>query len=303
MWWPTHARDPFATQQVLFSSPPAASSGRRAGSGSASALGTAPRERRTHTGVRPGMVRRTESSTRMWIGRSCTRNRSAIPRQACERVVVLVRDRLVGAVAARHHQRSTSGVAQQELMQGRRGQHHAEVGAARGNGRRDRRITADLYISAMYRSAVVPARGEDDRRERTREQRLVGTGEVHERPRGRQRRRHQRERLVLAVLARAQGGNRALVFGAAGEVVAAEALDRDDLTGAQRGGRLRDRVDAGPATRRVPVGVDQLRPRPAPCGEPPRPQRAQAGSARPRSRSPGRGWRGTRTWALLRRAT
>ena len=40
MWWPTHARSPFATQNVFFSSAPHASSGRAAGTGSAMLAGT-----------------------------------------------------------------------------------------------------------------------------------------------------------------------------------------------------------------------------------------------------------------------
>ena len=46
--------------------------------------------------------------------------------------------------------------------------------------------------------------------------------------------RHQRERLVLAVLARAQRGDGRLVVGAAGEVIAADALDGDDEAVEQR---------------------------------------------------------------------
>ena len=54
---------------------------------------------------RPSTTRVTESSQRTWIGRSWVRNRSAMPASRLERVVVLVGDRLVGAVAAGHHQR------------------------------------------------------------------------------------------------------------------------------------------------------------------------------------------------------
>ena len=49
---------------------------------------------------------------------------------------------------------------------------------------------------------------------------------------------HDRERLVAALLARAKPGHRRLVGGVAGEVVAADALDRDDAAGA--------RASAGP---------------------------------------------------------
>ena len=74
MWCPTQARSPFATQNVFLSSAPQASRWRRAGSGSRRLAGTWPRERRS---VIP--ARTTESSVRVWISRSCSRKRSAIP--------------------------------------------------------------------------------------------------------------------------------------------------------------------------------------------------------------------------------
>ena len=40
MWWPTHARPPFATAKVFLSSAPHASSGAAAATGSASSPGT-----------------------------------------------------------------------------------------------------------------------------------------------------------------------------------------------------------------------------------------------------------------------
>ena len=40
MWWPTHARAPLATQNVLLSSAPQASSGRAAATGSGMLSGT-----------------------------------------------------------------------------------------------------------------------------------------------------------------------------------------------------------------------------------------------------------------------
>ena len=71
MWWPTHARPSRASANVHLSSAPTASSG---GAGAmANVDGTYPRERRT---IRP--PRTTESSTRVWIGRSCNRKTSAI---------------------------------------------------------------------------------------------------------------------------------------------------------------------------------------------------------------------------------
>ena len=72
MWWPTHARPSRASVNVFLSSAPQASSGGASGTGRVA--GTYPRERRTS---RPS--RTTESSVRVWIGRSCVTNTSAIP--------------------------------------------------------------------------------------------------------------------------------------------------------------------------------------------------------------------------------
>ena len=71
MWCETHARPSRASANVFLSSAPTASSG--GASATANVDGTYPRERRT---IRP--PRTTESSVRVWIGRSCSRNRSAI---------------------------------------------------------------------------------------------------------------------------------------------------------------------------------------------------------------------------------
>src|SRR6266511_3376244 len=69
-----NASRPCATQNVLFSSAPAATIGRRAGTGRGRAAGTNPRERRTGNAARS-----TESSQRRWISRSWLRNTSAMP--------------------------------------------------------------------------------------------------------------------------------------------------------------------------------------------------------------------------------
>ena len=62
-------------------------------------------------------------------------------RQALDRVVVAVGDRLVGDVAAGHHQRRR-GVGRQQVVQRRVGQHHAELGAARRHRLRHGRVGA-----------------------------------------------------------------------------------------------------------------------------------------------------------------
>ena len=63
---------------MLLSSAPYAVTGTAAGTGRAMLAGTYPRERRTISG--PSAVERTtESSVRMWIGRSWLTIRSAMP--------------------------------------------------------------------------------------------------------------------------------------------------------------------------------------------------------------------------------
>ena len=79
MWCPTQARPPLATQNVLLSSAPQASSGRPAATGSGVPAGTCPRDRRRTT-VRAPARRTTLSSVRVWIARSWSRSRSAMPR-------------------------------------------------------------------------------------------------------------------------------------------------------------------------------------------------------------------------------
>ena len=193
MWCETHARPSRASANVFFCSAPTASSG---GAGSiGNVAGTYPRERRMTCSPRS-----TESSVRVWIGRSCSRKRSAMPREALERVVVLVGDRLVGDVAAGHHQRHAD-VGQQQVMQRR-------VRAAAGRAR-----PCAARPTAPPRSVVAA----DDDRPR---------GRVE--PLARVRGDHDRERPVLAVLAGAQPRDDGLVVGAAREVEAADALDGHD---------------------------------------------------------------------------
>ena len=89
MWWPTHARSPFATQNVLFSSAPQASSVARAPDRERAALAArSPRERRSISGRAARRPRTTESSVRVWIGRSWSRNSVGDAAEALERVVV-----------------------------------------------------------------------------------------------------------------------------------------------------------------------------------------------------------------------
>ncbi len=133
--------------------------------------------------------------------------------QALERVGVVVGDRLVGDVAARHDERH-AGVDGEQLVQRRVREHDAEVGRAGRDGGRDGRVRQ--------------AAREDDRALARAQQLLRALADLDERARQLDVGDEQRERAVLAVLAAAQRGDRRLVVGTAGEVIAAEPLDRED---------------------------------------------------------------------------
>ena len=164
--------------------------------------------------------------------------------QPAQGVVVAERDRLVADVAAGQHERG-AGVGQQQVVQRRVGEHDAELARARGHGGRDVGPGA-------------PARQHDRPRRRGQERDLL-VAQRDERPRGRQVGRHEREGLLLAVLARAQPRDRVRVAGAAGQVIPADALDGHDRPGAQQRRRLRDGVPA----RLRGAAAPQPRPRPA----------------------------------------
>ena len=146
-------------------------------------------------------------------------------------VLVVDRDRLVGAVAARHHERHADVVAEQVVERGV-GEHQPEPRrpARRPTARRERppaarraRSGASTPRSSASSSAVSSAS-------------VVRA------------RRHHGERLLLAQLPRAQAGDGLLVGRVAGEVVAAEALHREDPPLAA-GGRRPPRAAASAAGR------------------------------------------------------
>ena len=122
-------------------------------------------------------------------------------------------------------------------MQRRVGQHHAEVGAARRDRRRDaaRPAAAGRRRSAARARAAAPPRPAP---RSTSAPRRVDVGG------------HERERAVLAVLARAQRRDRRLVAAPARQVEAAEALDGDDPPRAQRRGGGPHRVGGARQARR-----------------------------------------------------
>ncbi len=223
MWCPTQARPPLARQNVLFSSAPHASSGRCA---------AAQLDARRHQSARAAQHERPAQHRVVGarLDRAVVDEEAVGDRgQALQRLGVVEGDRLVGDVAAGHHERH-AGVREQQVVQRRRRQHHAEVGLARRDGGRDR-------------GARAPAR-DHDRALAPAQQPLLLRPEQDQRACGVEVGRHQGERLVLPVLARAQRGDGVLVVGAAREVVAADALDGDDEAVEQRGGSRRDRVDS-----------------------------------------------------------
>ena len=157
-------------------------------------------------------------------------------RQSLARVAVLVGDRLVGDVAAGHHDgvdavRMSGEVREQQVVHRRVGEHDPELGCAR----RDR----------VRHSRRGEPRREDDRACVRAQQLGLREPELDE-PRGRPHRAdHQREGLVLAVLARAQPRDDMLVVGAARQVIAAKPLDGHDCALPDCGGRGADRIRCG----------------------------------------------------------
>ena len=142
------------------------------------------------------------------------------PSEPLERVLVAVGDRLVGHVRARHHERR-AGIREQQVMQRRVREHHSELERTRSDRRGDR--------------GAGTSRGEHDRALRAHSQQLaLGCAQLHQRLGRLDRRSHQRERLVLAMLARPQRGNRPFVVGPAGKMEPADTLDRNDRAIAQR---------------------------------------------------------------------
>ena len=158
------------------------------------------------------------------MARSWVRNASAIPSSRVPRLVVPVDDRLVGDVSAGQDDRAGHGGEQQVVQRGVR-QHDAELAVARGRGGGD--------------GGAGPPGQQHDRAGRAGQQaggRGVDLGQF--RGRG-QVGGHDRERLVLAVLALAERGDGLLAGGVGGQVVAAQALDGEDAAVAEEfGGRL-----------------------------------------------------------------
>ena len=195
MWWPTQARAPRGQRRTCSSARrrrPAAGAARRPAA--RSALGHLAARAPQHRPPAAADQRTTESSVRMWIGRSCTRKASAMPASRSSASSSSVGDRLVGHVAAGHHQRRAR-VGEQQVVQRRVGQHHPQLARARGDRVRHARRPA--------------AGGEHDRPLRPSSSPSSSASSCDQRRAPRRRRHHQREGPVLAVLAGAQRGHRA----------------------------------------------------------------------------------------------
>ena len=221
-----------------------------------------PADRRARARRRPGPPsRRTAHGS---AGRGSARRRRGRP--AGQRLVVVGDDRLAGQVAAGHHQdvgaRRVAGQAEQQVVHGRVGSitpRSALPGATRG--RADVVAESPGAAARSGRPRPVEQAAPRPSESSTSRSRRVEVGD------------HHRERLVAALLALAQRRDRVVVGGVAGQVVAAEALDRDD-----RARRASSRRASAQRRPRRDVG---------------RPARADAGAAAARSRGRRRSGRGS----------
>ncbi len=136
---------------------------------------------------------------------------------------VVERDRLVRDVSAREHDRPCE-VCREQVVERRVREHDAEPRRARRHGLGD--------------TGAVPPVQQHDRPRARAQQRLLLRRDVAQLFR---RRGHQRERLVVTVLARAQPRDGVFARRIAGEVVAAEPFHRDDRSVAQQGNGLLQR--------------------------------------------------------------
>ena len=205
---------------VCLSSAPTASSGTGVATGSGDGLrgvpagaahdGLAPRDHARHGVVVAG-------ADLAVMGEEPVRE-AGEPREG---VRVVRGERLVREVAGGEDQRSADRLEQQ-VVERRVGQEHAEAPVPVRDGRGERGLT------------VTPRLEQDDRARRALEEPALQRADPAQRPGGGEVPDHDRERLGPAALAIPQPAHRGVVGRVAGEVVAAEALDRDD--GARRAG-------------------------------------------------------------------
>ena len=203
MWWLDPGAAALARQKVLFSSAPQREHRAGASTGSADrrrrVAARAPQQQRSP----PATGRSTESSVRdvdrAVVGEEAGRRS---PPSRSQRVVVAVGDRLVGEVAAGHHQRH----ARRRRAAGGAAASRAASAPSSARAGRDRR--------SPPRRRRGGERGRSGARGRPSSAASRRASSSHQRPRGVEVGDHQRERLVLAMLARAQRGHGRLVVGA-----------------------------------------------------------------------------------------
>ena len=162
---------------------------------------------------RAARARTTESSTRRAIGRSPTRNASAMPASRSRASSILVGDRLARSIGAGHHQHVRRAGREQQMVQRRVGQHHAR--ARRCRARRSSEVDARAGASTIGPRGTISSASASGESSTSR----ARHGEIP---------RHERERLLLAELPLAQRSHRGRVARVARQVVAADPLDRHD---------------------------------------------------------------------------
>ena len=229
MWWETQARRARGeAERALELGAARPARGRAAGDGQRERAGAVAARAPQRQRAARATTRTTESSVRVWIGRSWSRNSVGDAAEPLAGVVVLVGDRLVGEVAAGHHQR-LADVGEQQVVQRRVRQHHAELAAPRRDRGGDARAG--------------PPRREHDRPLAPAQQRRLGVAELAQRPRrlevGAPSARTASPRGACAPAARATAP---LVGRAAGEMVPAEPLHRHDPARLQHAPPRRQRV-------------------------------------------------------------
>ncbi len=152
----------------------------------------------------------------MWMGRSCIRNRSAIPPAARRASSSSYAIGSSETLPLRHHQRPCH-VVEEQVMERRVGQHHPEVRRARRHRRCDVRVR--------------PTAGDDDWAGPAHQQFLLGRAQLHQVASGGQIGRHQRKGLVLSMLPLTERRHGLFVIADTGEVITAESLDGNDRSG------------------------------------------------------------------------
>ena len=224
MCWLSHAYFPSATAKVFFRS---AADGQRSAAPRPAAPPAAARSRGSAGwAVRsPSTTRTTESSHGTRIVPVVHQPSVGEMRKPFQRIVVGEADRFAAEVARRHHQdrraRLVARQPEQQRVQRRVGQHHAEVGIVWRDRVGDRGVpacAASARSAVACRTAVAPSASSTSRcRARSSRSGTITANGLSPRR-----------------FRRAQLGDRVLVGRVAGEVVSADALDGENAAVAQQ---------------------------------------------------------------------